>query len=180
MPRPPQYSDDELLNALRDLAEDLDRVPRKKDMNEYGPHAPRTYQLRFGSWNDAVREAGFTPRSKGTEFGERPDTCPLCGCSETGLDYHHWRYGMNKQGCYLCRDCHDAVHAGAAGTDNPDWLLHCINNLVVLHLKHHHDQDPAVTDAAVDRVNVSRVIERYNLPNNTDLIETAVQAGRES
>lgn len=77
MPRPPQYSDEELLETLRELASKLDRTPRKKDMNEYGSHAARTYQLRFGSWNDAVRDAGFEPRPKGAGYGERPDAWML-------------------------------------------------------------------------------------------------------
>ena len=181
MPRSPQYSDEELLEALRELASKVDRVPRKKDMNEYGPHAARTYQLRFGSWNDAVREAGFEPRSKGTGYGERPDACPLCGSEQTGLDFHHWRYGENEQGCYLCRDCHDDVHAGDAGTDNPNWLLHCIYNLAALHAEHHGDDAvPLEETTGTESLDIHRVIDRYNLPDNPDLIETAVQIGRDS
>lgn len=184
MPRGPQYSEGELLTALRELGEELDRVPRKKDMNQYGPHAARTYQLRFGSWSDAVREAGFDPRSKGTGYGARPDTCPLCGSEQTGLDFHHWRYGEDERGCYLCRECHDAVHAGDAGTENPDWLLHCISNLVELHIEHHQDADldAGFSDSDSDGVpvDVSSIIARYNLPENIDLVSTAIQVGRNS
>ncbi len=185
MPRPPQYSDEELLEALRELASKLDRVPRKKDMNEYGSHAARTYQLRFGTWNGAVQEAGFEPRSKGTGYGERPDACPLCGSEQTGLDFHHWRYGENEQGCYLCRTCHDDVHTGDAGTDNPNWLLHCIGNLVALHIEYQYSDGDTLeesTSGDVDTggIDVRRVIDRYNLPENPDLVETAIQIGRDS
>ena len=31
-------------------------------MNADGPHNSKTYKDRFGSWNEALREAGLTPR----------------------------------------------------------------------------------------------------------------------
>lgn len=50
---------DELLSALLELAEDLGRTPKARDMDHYGDHAIQTYQNRFGSWNEALREAGL-------------------------------------------------------------------------------------------------------------------------
>lgn len=54
-----ELSDAELRRALRALATDLNRVPRAKDMAEYGDHAPVTYHRRFGSWLDALDDAGL-------------------------------------------------------------------------------------------------------------------------
>lgn len=167
MPRPPQYTDEELLTELRELAERLGRYPpRKRDMNEYGAHSGRTYQLRFGSWSEAVAEAGFEPREKGADYQSRPEICPLCGVERTGLDFHHWRYGENKTGCYLCRECHDQIHAGDAGTDNPDWLLAAIQNLANLHVENRE----GVTD-----VEIGELIDRYNLPQNEGLVDAALR-----
>lgn len=167
MPRPQQHSDEELLTELRDLAERLGRgPPRKNDMDKHGAHAPRTYQLRFGSWNEAVAEAGFEPREHGTGYQDRPDTCPLCGDEDTGLDYHHWRYGENKTGCYLCRQCHDEIHSNGARTENPDWLLIAIKNLAEAHTEH---REQSTTPK------INHLIDRYNLPENQDLVATALE-----
>ncbi|WP_327052844.1 homing endonuclease associated repeat-containing protein [Halomicrococcus gelatinilyticus] len=64
--RQPEYADEELLDHLRDLADDLDRTPCKKDMREEGSHSPTTYADRFGSWRDAVDAAGLSPPQRGT------------------------------------------------------------------------------------------------------------------
>jgi hypothetical protein len=160
MPRGPQYTDEELLEEVRRLAEEMGRAPPlKRDMNDHGKYAPRTLQLRFGSWSEAVAEAGFEPRkAAGDTYEERPSECPLCGTSGGGLDFHHWRYGDNELGCYLCRDCHDRIHSGGAGTQNPNWLVLCVKNLTREHVENHGPDSPEV------------IIDRYNLPDVEDLV----------
>lgn len=166
MPRGPQHTDEELLEEIRRLADELQRVPPlKRDMNKFGNHAARTYQLRFGSWSDAIEEAGFDPREQGEDYEERPDGCPLYGTEQTGLDFHHWRYGENEVGCYLCRECHDAIHQGKAKTANSGWLPYCVDNLVARHLEYHPDSS-----------DVDVIVERYNLPNVSDLIARAIES----
>ena len=175
-----------LMEDLQTVAEELNESPTMKQYRDNGDYSVHKIRSQFGSWNDAVREAGFSPRSKGTGYGARPDACPLCGAERTGLDFHHWRYGENERGCYLCRDCHDAVHAGDAGTENPNWLLHCISNLVTLHVEHHIDDVgadaiPNLDDegAAASGVNIPSIIDRYNMPENPDLVATAIRVERE-
>lgn len=166
MPRPPKYTDEKLLEEIRRLAERLDRSPLlKRDMNEYGKHGAKTYQDRWGSWSSAVDAAGFEPREQGTEYQERPDACLLCERSETGLDFHHWRYGENEVGCYLCRDCHDDVHRREAKTENPGWLVPCVENLVSHHLEYHDNVDPEV----------DVILDRYNLPDIGDIVSLAIE-----
>ena len=59
-------SEADLLEALRDFAEELGRVPTSSEMwREDGPYSAATYQSYFGSWNEALREAGLEPRVKG-------------------------------------------------------------------------------------------------------------------
>ena len=156
-------TDDELLEEIHRLAEKLGREPpRMIDMDEYGEEYARTYQLRFGSWSEAVAAAGFEPREPSQDFKNRPDECRLCNSAQTGLDFHHWRYGDDEVGCYLCRECHDRIHQGKADRDNPDWLIHCIQKTVELHIEYGGSTD--LTD----------IKQHYSLPNVDILIERAI------
>jgi hypothetical protein len=62
--REQQYSDDEMLRALVDLAIRLRRTPSVDDINSAGrktiPSAP-TYIIRFGTLGEAQRRAGLIP-----------------------------------------------------------------------------------------------------------------------
>lgn len=61
-------SDEELLKELKRVAENVDGTPDARAMVQYGEHSANTYIRRFGSWNDAVTEAGFEPNTEvGTE-----------------------------------------------------------------------------------------------------------------
>jgi len=148
---------DDLLNEITRLARDLNKTPTRDQMDELGEYYGRSYRLRFGNWNEAVQQAGFEPnrRIPDAEFREIPDSCPLCRSSSTSrLDFHHWRYGENKAGCYLCRDCHDHVHAdGARPEEDPDWLLGAVENLFRWHAEQHED------------TSVAAIVERYNIPS---------------
>lgn len=98
---------EELLDALLDLAEELGRTPKARDMTEQGEHTHFTYQRRFGSWNDALREADL-------ELVFDPDTAefePYYG--------ENWREQREKaleRDNYECRVCgltneqHQAAH----------------------------------------------------------------------
>lgn len=55
------YSNEELLDNLRQFADDLGRSPTQEDMTSEGPHSHTTYLERFGTWNEAVRAAGLEP-----------------------------------------------------------------------------------------------------------------------
>lgn len=61
-----QISDDELVDALQELANELERRPGTQDMENQGPFGASTYYRRFGSWNAALEAAGLeaaTPRN---------------------------------------------------------------------------------------------------------------------
>lgn len=51
--------EEELLEEIHRLSDELDRTPRFDDMDEYGAFSPQTYQANFGTWNAALKEAGF-------------------------------------------------------------------------------------------------------------------------
>ena len=82
-------SDVELLEELHRLADDGGTPPTTTDLDERGSHSVDTYEDRFGSWRDALREAGFEPpppqavtteelladlRRLRDEFGRKPTT----------------------------------------------------------------------------------------------------------
>jgi hypothetical protein len=156
---------DVLIAEIHRLA-DGNSPPSKNDMESDGEFWPRSYELRFGSWNNAVKEAGYRPNRTipQEKFYEKPDRCPLCESTESDLDFHHWRYGDDPVGCYLCRGCHDELHTrGDKPSESLDWLLECVNALVELHNENH-----TPTDAQT-------VADKYNLPT-ADLIHASVPA----
>jgi len=59
---PKRIPDAELLDGIRDLADELGEAPTKEQMNDMGDYGKNTYDNHFGSWTDAVREAGHTPQ----------------------------------------------------------------------------------------------------------------------
>jgi hypothetical protein len=52
-------SKDVLIEYLRDFGDGLDHSPKKREMTESGRYGANTYIREFGSWNDALRAAGF-------------------------------------------------------------------------------------------------------------------------
>jgi len=60
------YSNEELLNHLRDLAEG-DQPPEYREVSAAEGPSASTYEDRFGSFNEAVREAGLKPASRRNE-----------------------------------------------------------------------------------------------------------------
>jgi hypothetical protein len=50
---------EDLIQALEDLAESLERIPRVNDMRHQGRYSLTAYRNEFGGWNNALRAAGF-------------------------------------------------------------------------------------------------------------------------
>lgn len=57
-------SEEDLISELNSLAEELGHVPRKDEMRNQGKRSAAVYQERFGSWNEALRAAGFEPNER--------------------------------------------------------------------------------------------------------------------
>lgn len=51
--------EEKLLNEVLRLSEELGRTPSTKDMADKGKFSPSTYERRFDTWNDALREVGL-------------------------------------------------------------------------------------------------------------------------
>lgn len=63
-PVPKQISDTELLEELNRIATTLERTPRQQDMDNFGEYSVTTYRNHFGSWNDALQQAGYEPAKR--------------------------------------------------------------------------------------------------------------------
>jgi hypothetical protein len=83
MSRTPQrrhLTDAQLIALLRAEAVRLGRTPGIREVGAPGSECPveRVYRKRFGTWADAIRRAGLTPRLHGhyvkpeRRFGKRP------------------------------------------------------------------------------------------------------------
>lgn len=59
-----RISDEALLEAIRDLADQLGHVPTASEMDAQGAYSQRTCANRFGTWASAVTQAGFEPAGK--------------------------------------------------------------------------------------------------------------------
>jgi hypothetical protein len=67
---PIRYSDRELLEMLQDYADLFGRPPTQSAINKHPDYpSASTFVRRFGSWNNAIREAGLIPREgKGVSY----------------------------------------------------------------------------------------------------------------
>lgn len=77
---------DDLLEAIHKLADELGREPTSNDMRDKGRYGTKAYRREFGSWTEAILEAGYTPYRPASDIAEREEVeCPNCGTVETRL-----------------------------------------------------------------------------------------------
>jgi endogenous inhibitor of DNA gyrase (YacG/DUF329 family) len=106
-----------LLDSLRELADDLGRTPYAHEYSDHTAHSHRTLQVRFGSWNDALREAGLEiNREHGT--GPRELSCSNCGDT-----VHRKKNVAESQDHFFCdASCMGAWQSEQYEEDgNPRW-----------------------------------------------------------
>ena len=85
-----KYSDDELLEEIKRLKCKYNETPSAHLMNDEGEFSSRTYQLRFGSWNEAVEKAGLDVNyyNKIEERELISELERLDKCTDSRVDYH--------------------------------------------------------------------------------------------
>lgn len=59
--KPSTVSKEEIVEAIQSLGEELGHPPTVDEMNEYGQDSRKAARKHFGSWNNALRNAGFEP-----------------------------------------------------------------------------------------------------------------------
>lgn len=79
-----KLSDDVLLEAARDLVNQLERIPNKEDMDQYGIYRADIYIDRFGSWKSVLETIGVKEEEdKDREVKETTHTEELVGTEST-------------------------------------------------------------------------------------------------
>lgn len=102
-----QYPTDEmLLTAIKELSEELGRVPTTREMNSLGEFSRTKYHNRFGSWSSALRKVDMEPI--GNRSGEKS---PNWNGGETKFyktkSGRAWRQAVFERDEYTCQDCND-------------------------------------------------------------------------
>lgn len=69
MTRGVKIADGELVEDIKRVAGEVGRKPTKQEYDSRGEYSSATASKRFGSWNDALQECGFSPRKKGSAPG---------------------------------------------------------------------------------------------------------------
>jgi hypothetical protein len=91
------YTKEELISELQELADKLGKTPGCNDMDAHGNMSKAPYFRAFGSWNNALECAGFTPsyyeHSEEDLLDELKDLAERLGRSPTGKQ-------MNELGEY--------------------------------------------------------------------------------
>ncbi|MFC6723004.1 homing endonuclease associated repeat-containing protein [Halobium palmae] len=62
---------EELLEALREFADEIGETPTRTQMNESGPYSSMPYYREFGSWNAALEAAGLDVNHENSISDER-------------------------------------------------------------------------------------------------------------
>lgn len=142
-----KYSDEELLDDLRRCEELVEGTMSSADYDKHGNRSRSMIARRFGSWNDAKKEAGLDYnewpqlRGRGMEYARelrRRNSCQRCGFSKTGaLTFHHKKPEEKEtsplddialertveelEKCVLlCSNCHNLHHSSESGVDVSD------------------------------------------------------------
>lgn len=106
-----------LIQSLKDFAEYIEDTPTQKEMEMDGPHSISAYKRAFGSWNDALREAGLEVNHPWGK--EKPEyLCDYCGNTfrkhESQMDE-----GDNK---YCSEDCkNEWMSENRVGENHPQY-----------------------------------------------------------
>jgi len=87
-------SEEEYLAEIERLEGELGEVPSGHQMNEYGKYEARSYNDKFGTYNEAVRKAGFQPQYEQYAKGEDSHAYGI-----TGKD--HPRYGKPPSSTWI-------------------------------------------------------------------------------
>lgn len=108
----------ELLDAIHEMADDLGRPPKRDEMLDDGPFSEGPYRRRYGSWNDALREAGYEPVHVHNK--ERLEyECEVCGTVGKRLAS---RIPNGQQYYYCSNDCkYEHYEQRYSGEGNPSY-----------------------------------------------------------
>jgi len=110
------YTDDELLEDLLAFADELGETPARAQMRTDGPRAPSTYADRFGSWTDALAEAGLDPCERATAIPEADLLAELRRVAES-MGRCPTSEEFDEQGCFSAATYFRRFDSWAAALD---------------------------------------------------------------
>lgn len=77
---------EDLLGAIHELADRLGREPTSQDMRKEGRYGTKAYRREFGSWTEAILEAGYSPYRPASHMANRVKVeCATCDEVENRL-----------------------------------------------------------------------------------------------
>lgn len=102
---PPQISEEELFDEIERLIEELGRIPTKLEMADIGKYGASTYEERFGSWRDAIAEAGYEPRPSMNDQSGENNYNWKGGYGNYSRDWDEARKQALERDDYECKIC---------------------------------------------------------------------------
>ncbi len=105
-------TNNELLEDLKRVADNLSRPPTQIDIDNHGKFSHGTYQSRFGSWNNALQEAGLElnnrrkiPRTElinevkklGDDLDSSPTADDMDECGKFSSSIYEYKFGSWAQ-----------------------------------------------------------------------------------
>lgn len=160
--RPGRISDAELLRDIQSVGSVVDGTPTESDIVDRGEFALDTYVRRFGSWKDAVSEAGYEPNEN---VPEGPDNPAYIDGNSHNYSTKEWRIAREKaleRDSWECLDCgmsneeHKSVFGRAIEVhhikrvesfDNVEDA-HFLDNLATLCRPHHREYEALPNERA--------------------------------
>jgi len=144
---------EKLLDEIHRLADELGETPRYDDMSSRGRYSSTLYERRFGSWNNALREAELEPRKVfkidedkllpeikrlKDELGRTPTQFDLEKHGEFGVDpykrvFGTWNNALSEAGF-------DPVKRGMKGTEQSLYVIDCGSGKYYVGVSNHPDK----------------------------------------
>jgi hypothetical protein len=113
-------SDKELLEEIKRMSSD--EQVTYDEMNESGKYSSRVYELRFGSWDDALVEAGLEPWDRTAENNpcwRGGVTSVKYTCEECGVEFKGRKDRKNKYCSLQCKG--KWISKNKSGENSPLW-----------------------------------------------------------
>lgn len=100
-----KISREELIEEIHTVAEHTTGAPTREDLHTHGTHAEGPFRREFGSWSEALLEAGYSYdelNRPGTQIAKRTTVdCTVCGTTETRLESDI----AGQRNVFCSRDC---------------------------------------------------------------------------
>lgn len=101
-----QVTEEQLITAIHDLAEDIGKTPSSRDMKREGRYTPCPYRRVFGTWEKALLNAGYEPI--GYVSGEDHPNWKGGMEDEERQAFQNWSKRVKNRDNYNCQSCDEA------------------------------------------------------------------------